>query len=204
MPKGSELFLVDSSGWIEFLGDGPLANRFAPYFEREERLIVPAIVLYEVYKKLLSVQGSTASRQVSFRCVARPRRADRRTAGPARGADQPGPAAGHGRRHDLRNRFSDRGAARHFRRTFQRLARSDSLLSQAVSVFLTKQRPAYSYFPTTSTTNVSGRTLSCVAPWPCLAVTTRTLCVFMSTVMVRAPDCVSSSSSTLKLSGESS
>jgi len=61
MPKGSELFLVDSSGWIEFLGDGPLANRFGPYFEREERLIVPAIVLYEVYKKLLSVQGSTAS-----------------------------------------------------------------------------------------------------------------------------------------------
>src|ERR1700688_1196083 len=60
MPKGSELLLVDSSGWIEFLGDGPLADRFAPYFEREERLVVPAIVLYEVYKKLLSVRGSTA------------------------------------------------------------------------------------------------------------------------------------------------
>ena len=61
MAKGSELFLVDSSGWIEFLGDGPLANRFAPYFEREDRLIVPAIVLYEVYKKLLSVSGSAAA-----------------------------------------------------------------------------------------------------------------------------------------------
>lgn len=61
MPKGSELFLVDSSGWIEFLGEGPLAERFAPFFEREERLIVPAIVLYEVYKKLLSVQGSSAA-----------------------------------------------------------------------------------------------------------------------------------------------
>ena len=61
VPKGSDLFLVDSSGWIEFLGDGPLANQFAPYFEREERLIVPAIVLYEVYKKLLSVSGSTAA-----------------------------------------------------------------------------------------------------------------------------------------------
>ncbi len=61
MPKDSELFLVDSSGWIEFLGDGPLADRFAPYFEGEERLIVPAIVLYEVYKKLLSVQGSSAA-----------------------------------------------------------------------------------------------------------------------------------------------
>jgi predicted nucleic acid-binding protein len=61
MPKGSELFLVDSSGWIEFLGDGPLAERFAPYFEKEERLIVPAIVLYEVYKKLLSAGGSTTA-----------------------------------------------------------------------------------------------------------------------------------------------
>jgi len=55
------LFLVDSSSWIEFLSDGPLADRFAPYFEREERLIVPAIVLYEVYKKLLSVGGSSPS-----------------------------------------------------------------------------------------------------------------------------------------------
>jgi predicted nucleic acid-binding protein len=61
MTKGSELFLVDSSGWVEFMGDGPLAEKFAPYFEREERLLVPAIVLYEVYKKLLSAQRSTAA-----------------------------------------------------------------------------------------------------------------------------------------------
>jgi predicted nucleic acid-binding protein len=61
MPKGSELFLVDSSGWVEFMGDGPRAEKFAPYFEREERLVVSAIVLYEVYKKLLSAQGSTAA-----------------------------------------------------------------------------------------------------------------------------------------------
>ena len=61
MTKGSELFLVDSSGWVEFMGDGPLAEKFAPYFEREERLLVPAIVLYEVYKKLLPAQGSTAA-----------------------------------------------------------------------------------------------------------------------------------------------
>ena len=61
MTKGSELFLVDSSGWVEFMGDGPLAEKFAPYFEREERLLVPAIVLYEVYKKLVSAQGSTAA-----------------------------------------------------------------------------------------------------------------------------------------------
>jgi predicted nucleic acid-binding protein len=61
MPKDSDLFLVDSSGWIEFLGEGPLADRYAPYFEREERLIIPAIILYEVYKKLLSVQIPNAA-----------------------------------------------------------------------------------------------------------------------------------------------
>ena len=61
MPKGSELFLVDSSGWIEFLGDGPLADQFSPYFESEEHLVVPAIVLYEVYKKLLSAGSSSAA-----------------------------------------------------------------------------------------------------------------------------------------------
>jgi len=58
MAKGSELFLVDSSGWVEFLGNGPLADKFAPYFDQEERLIVPVIVLYEVYKKLVSQSGS--------------------------------------------------------------------------------------------------------------------------------------------------
>ena len=61
MPKGSELFLVDSSGWIEFLGNGPLADKFAPYFDQEKRSIVPVIVLYEVYKKLVSQGGSTVA-----------------------------------------------------------------------------------------------------------------------------------------------
>lgn len=61
MPKGSDLVLVDSSGWIEFLGDGPRAEKFAPYFEREERIVMPAIVLYEVYKKLLSAKVPNAA-----------------------------------------------------------------------------------------------------------------------------------------------
>lgn len=61
MAKGSELFLVDSSGWIELLGNGPLADQFAPYFDEEESLVVPAIVLYEVYKRLLTTHDSTAA-----------------------------------------------------------------------------------------------------------------------------------------------
>ncbi|MGH7324806.1 MAG: type II toxin-antitoxin system VapC family toxin [Candidatus Rokuibacteriota bacterium] len=44
--------LVDSSGWIEYLGDRPLARRFAPYLEGREPLLVSAIGIYEVYKVL--------------------------------------------------------------------------------------------------------------------------------------------------------
>jgi len=81
MPRGSELFLVDSSGWIEFLGEGPLADKFARFFEYEDRLIVPAIVLYEVYKKLLSAGGSTtADRFLSAALRARVVPADERLA----------------------------------------------------------------------------------------------------------------------------
>jgi len=61
MTNEFDLVLVDCSGWVEFLGEGPLAGKFAPYFEREESLVVPVIVLYEVYKKLLSVGGSTTA-----------------------------------------------------------------------------------------------------------------------------------------------
>jgi predicted nucleic acid-binding protein len=41
---------VDSSGWIEYLADRPLADRFAPYLEGREPLLVSAIAIYEVYK----------------------------------------------------------------------------------------------------------------------------------------------------------
>ena len=44
------MILVDSSGWIEYLADRPLADRFAPYLEGREPLVVSAIQVYEVYK----------------------------------------------------------------------------------------------------------------------------------------------------------
>lgn len=58
-PTVSELFLVDSSGWVEYFGEGPHAEVFAPYIELEESLLVPTIVLYEVYKKLLRERGKS-------------------------------------------------------------------------------------------------------------------------------------------------
>ena len=44
------MILVDSSGWIEYLAERPLADRFAPYLEGREPMIVSALEVYEVYK----------------------------------------------------------------------------------------------------------------------------------------------------------
>ncbi len=44
--------LVDSAGWIEFFTDGPLASEYAKYLQKPSEVIVPTIVLYEVYKKI--------------------------------------------------------------------------------------------------------------------------------------------------------
>ncbi len=45
--------VVDSSAWLEYLADGPNANFFAPPIEKTRQLLVPAIVLFEVFKKVL-------------------------------------------------------------------------------------------------------------------------------------------------------
>ncbi len=64
-PNASEVFVLDSSGWIEFFGDGPKADEFAPYLDREESLLLPTIVAYEVYKKLLRSEATLAERFLS-------------------------------------------------------------------------------------------------------------------------------------------
>ncbi|MCX5722766.1 MAG: type II toxin-antitoxin system VapC family toxin [Nitrospirae bacterium] len=49
--------LLDSSGWIDFFTGGPLAEQYAPYLTSRYQLITPAIVLYEVYKKIKRERG---------------------------------------------------------------------------------------------------------------------------------------------------
>jgi predicted nucleic acid-binding protein len=56
-PSGSNWVIVDSSGWVEYMGGGPKANDFAPFLESSETLLLPSIVVYEVYKKLLRESG---------------------------------------------------------------------------------------------------------------------------------------------------
>ena len=50
---------MDSSGWLEYVTDEPKAGDFAPYIEGRNLILVPTIVLYEVYKKLWMSRGKT-------------------------------------------------------------------------------------------------------------------------------------------------
>ncbi len=45
--------IVDSSGWIEYFIDGPNAESFAAAIEDTENLVIPAIILTEVYRWML-------------------------------------------------------------------------------------------------------------------------------------------------------
>ncbi len=49
--------LVDSSGWIEYFSGGSLADRYAVQINRATAIITPAVVLYEVYKKIKRERG---------------------------------------------------------------------------------------------------------------------------------------------------
>jgi len=59
------LNLVDSSGWLEYFIDGKNAKFFAKPIEDTENLLVSAINLYEVYKKVLKEKNESAAKQVT-------------------------------------------------------------------------------------------------------------------------------------------
>lgn len=46
------MFLIDSSGWVEFLTDGPLAAEYSKYLKDTSKIKTPTIVIYEIYKKI--------------------------------------------------------------------------------------------------------------------------------------------------------
>ena len=49
--------VVDSSGWLEYFADEPNADFFAPAIENKKELIVPAISIYEVFKRVYQQRG---------------------------------------------------------------------------------------------------------------------------------------------------
>jgi toxin FitB len=53
--------VVDSSGWLEYLANGPNAGHFAAAVEQVEDLIVPTISVYEVFKRMSLDRGEAAA-----------------------------------------------------------------------------------------------------------------------------------------------
>ena len=60
-PTGSDLVVLDSSGWLEYLTIDEKYEHFAPYLESDFTIIIPTVVLYEVRKALLLRQGKSAA-----------------------------------------------------------------------------------------------------------------------------------------------
>jgi predicted nucleic acid-binding protein len=46
------MHIVDTSGWLEYFAGSPQARHFAAAIEDTEHLLVPVIVIYEVFKKI--------------------------------------------------------------------------------------------------------------------------------------------------------
>jgi len=44
--------VVDSSGWLEYFGQGSNGEFFAPVIRASAQLVVPTISMYEVYKRI--------------------------------------------------------------------------------------------------------------------------------------------------------
>lgn len=51
--------VMDSSGWLEYFGDGSNASFFAERLANAELLIVPSISIFEVFKRVLLMRGQT-------------------------------------------------------------------------------------------------------------------------------------------------
>lgn len=64
------MILADSSVWLAFFADEPGAERFAQSLSRPEDVLVPTIVLHEVFKVVLREAGEGAA----FRAAAALRR----------------------------------------------------------------------------------------------------------------------------------
>lgn len=55
--------LVDSSGWLEYFADGKNADFFAGPIEDTEHLVVSAVNIYEVFKRILQQRNEHSALQ---------------------------------------------------------------------------------------------------------------------------------------------
>ena len=55
--------VVDSSAWLEYFADGPNAKQFAAAIEKTAKLLVPSLVVFEVFKRILQQRDEGAALQ---------------------------------------------------------------------------------------------------------------------------------------------
>jgi predicted nucleic acid-binding protein len=55
--------VVDSSGWLEYFADGRNSAFFAPAIEHTDRLVVPTLSLFEVFKRILQQRDEPSALQ---------------------------------------------------------------------------------------------------------------------------------------------
>jgi len=55
--------VVDSSAWLEYFAAGPNAPFFSLAIEKPEKLIVPSLTLYEVFRRVLQQRNENDALQ---------------------------------------------------------------------------------------------------------------------------------------------
>ena len=65
MSAPAGLNAVDSSGWLEYFADTRRAKLFAAAIEDTDRLVVPDVTVYEVFKKFLRERGESDALQAA-------------------------------------------------------------------------------------------------------------------------------------------
>ncbi len=61
------MHVVDSCGWLEWFTDGELADAYRSFLDKPDEILVPSIVVYEVYKVLKREKGE----EVALACAAK-------------------------------------------------------------------------------------------------------------------------------------
>lgn len=56
--------IIDSSGWLEYFADTKNAGNFSKPIEDIKRLIVPTIIIFEVYKKIIQEKNENLALMV--------------------------------------------------------------------------------------------------------------------------------------------
>lgn len=57
--------IVDSSGWLEYFAGGENASQYIPPLSDQNLLVVPVIVIFEVFKVILREAGEDAALQAA-------------------------------------------------------------------------------------------------------------------------------------------